>query len=98
MSRELGTIPDAAELSPGDFEPVTQPVCQECGEPLYPQDDHCMGCGISFEEAARNKASRVHHDHPTNPSSCAAWADHYGSDYSQCPCESNWPLYMPRFD
>lgn len=99
MSRErTGYSANPGDLCPGDFDPPTQPVCHECGEPLYPQDDHCMGCGTEFEEAARNKASQAYHDHPANPSSCAAWADHTGSDYSQCPCENNWAHYMPKFD
>lgn len=75
-----------------------EPTCRECGEQLYPQNDYCMSCGTSFEEAARFAASEAYHDHPSNPSSCAAYAEHTGRNERECPCEHAWSKYLPGWD
>lgn len=44
------------------------------------------------EMAAHDEASQVYHDHPSNPSSCKAYEDHYNK---KCPCEAKWRDFMP---
>jgi hypothetical protein len=46
-----------------------------------------------IELEAADRASEAYHDHPSNPSSCQAYEEHYEQ---RCPCEDGWRDHMPK--